>query len=65
MSMGSLQKQVFLNGLNVTMVMTDLENVKTMEDFDKLNEEFCRRVRVWRGSILCRLMVEKRETIDE
>lgn len=63
MSMGSLQKQVFLNGLNVTMVMSDLESAETMEEFDKLNEEFCKRVRIWRGSILCRLMAEDKETV--
>ena len=63
MSSGSLQKEVFLNGLNVTMVMSDLENAETMEEFDKFNEEFCKRVRVWRGSILCRLLAEDKGTV--
>lgn len=60
-----LREDTFNNALSVISMMTILEHVNSMEEYREVVVEYEKRVRIWRGSILARLVSERCMCSDE
>lgn len=60
-----LREDTFNNALSVIAMMTILEHVDSMEEYREVVVEYEKRVRIWRGSILARLVSERCVGSDE